>query len=156
MTTMAGIALMLLHPAAAHGPKQPAASPAVHAQGQAAAAVVDAFHAALERGDRQAAAAHLASDALIYEGGGVERSKAEYESHHLAADAAFAQAVRRTLTRRHARAEGGLAWVASESTVKGSYKARAINSVSTETMILRRVGPRWRIVHIHWSSADAK
>jgi ketosteroid isomerase-like protein len=114
------------------------------------------FHAALERGDRSAAAALMAKDALIYESGRAERSKAEYEAHHLAADAAFSQAVRRTVTRRHARLEGGLAWIASEASMKGTYKTRTINSISTETMVLRRNGSQWRIVHVHWSSADVK
>src|SRR5690606_29848204 len=50
-----------------------------------AAEAVDAFHAALRAGDRDAALAVLAEDALIFEAGGAERSRAEYASHHLEA-----------------------------------------------------------------------
>jgi len=147
-------AAMLSVPAAA----QPARTPVsgLPADARAAGAVVEAFHAALGRGDTRAAAALLADDALVYESGGVERGKAEYAAHHLAADAAFARAVKRSVTRRAGRADGRTAWIASEATVKGMYKTRAINSLSTETMVLRRGPAGWRIVHVHLSSADAK
>lgn len=123
---------------------------------RAASAVVDAFHAALGRGDTRAAAALLANDALIYESGGVERGKAEYAAHHLAADAMFAKAMARVVTRRTGGVEGQTAWIASESSTKGYFKNKPINSVSTETMVLRRDRGSWRIVHVHWSSANVK
>ena len=121
-----------------------------------AATVVDAFHAALERGDTARASALLASDALIFESGRAERSKAEYASHHLAADTAFAKAVRRVVTRRTGHADGRLAWIATETATKGTYKDRPINSTGVETMVLEREGKAWRIKHVHWSSANVK
>jgi ketosteroid isomerase-like protein len=114
--------------------------------------VVDAFHAALRRGDTSAAAALLAADALIFESGGAERTKAEYASHHLPADAAFSQAVRSTVNRRAGNANGAMAWVATEGRLTGTYKGKAIDLPTTETMLLRRSGRGWKIVHIHWSS----
>ncbi len=121
-----------------------------------AADAVDHFHAALRRGDTRAAAALLSVDALIFESGGVERNKAEYASHHLAADAAFAAATSQKTTRQSGAAIGDVAWIATEGTTTGKYKERVINSVSTETMVLRRANGAWKIVHIHWSSAKAK
>jgi ketosteroid isomerase-like protein len=118
-----------------------------------AAATVDAFHAALKRGDTRAAAALLADDALVFEEGGVERTKAEYEAKHLPADAAFSQLVPSAVVRRSGGFEGAIAWVASEGRITGTYKGQAIDRLTTETMLLRRVGGRWKIVHIHWSSA---
>jgi ketosteroid isomerase-like protein len=118
-----------------------------------AAAAVDAFHAALRRGDTAAAAALIADDALIFESGGTEHGKAEYAAHHLAADAAFSQAVPSKLIRRSGGGEGNLAWIASEGRTTGKYKGKAIDSATTETMLLRRTPQGWRIVHIHWSSA---
>jgi ketosteroid isomerase-like protein len=114
---------------------------------------VDAFHAALSRGDAKAAEALLADDALIFEEGGAERSKAEYAAQHLPADIAFSQLVAPSLTRRSGAVEGALAWVSSEGRISGTYKGKAIDRATTETMILRRVGSEWKIVHIHWSSA---
>lgn len=158
---MAGLAsfaaLAIAVPVTAHQSKPTANAPGALAPAAwAAAAVVDAFHAALAGVDNGRAAALLADDALIYESGGAERSKAEYASHHLAADAAFTKAVRRTVIRRTGHANDEFAWVATESTSSGTYKNRAIKSNSTETMVLRRTGADWRIVHIHWSSGSSR
>lgn len=120
---------------------------------RSAAATVDAFHAALRRGDTRAAAALLENDALIFEGGGVERSKAEYSAHHLPADAEFSKAMASTVTRRAGNSSGSVAWIASEGRTTGTYKGRAVDQVTTETVVLRRTGRAWKIVHIHWSSA---
>ena len=117
-------------------------------------AVVDAFHAALASGDPRTALDLLAEDVLIFESGGVERSRAEYASHHLAADAAFSAAVGRTLVNRSHGEAGNAAWVTSVETVAGTFRGRAINSRTVETMLLGRVAGKWRIVHIHWSSTD--
>src|SRR3546814_303054 len=102
------------------------------------------------------ALALLADDVLIFESGGAERSKAEYASYHLAADATFSQATAQTITHRTGRAEGDLASIATESKPVGTYKDRPINPIGTETMFLRRQNDGWQIVHIHWSSANAK
>ena len=145
-------------PAGAHEPAVPTAVGAstLEPEARGAAAVVDAFHAALAKDDLAVAEALLAEDALIYESGGVERGKAEYAAYHLPADAAFTAATTRTVTRRTGHAAGSMAWIATESTVTGSFKDRAVDSVSIETMVLRRERASWRIAHIHWSSANAK
>ena len=46
-----------------------------------------------------------------------------------------------------------MAWIASEGRTTGTYKGKALDLVTTETMVLRRSGHGWKIVHIHWSSA---
>lgn len=155
--SVAFAALALTTSAVAHGPKSatPMAGQLPPATG-AAAIVVDKFHAALKRGDTTVAAALLADDALIFESGGAERSKAEYASHHLAADAAFASATTHKVNKRSGSTVGEFAWIATEGATNGTYKNRTISSVSTETMVLRRANGSWRIVHIHWSSASAK
>ena len=121
-----------------------------------AAAVVDAFHAALQRGDTLGAAGLLSEDALIFEEGHVERGKAEYARHHLPADSAFSKSVTATVARRTGGAGGGVAWVASEGRSTGAFKGKAVDSMTTETMMLRRSGGSWKIVHIHWSSHTMK
>jgi ketosteroid isomerase-like protein len=130
-------------------------APAAPLEGVAleAAATVDAFHAALRRGDTVGAAALVADDAVVFESGEAERSKAEYAAHHLAADAAFSTAVSSTTAHRFGGGEGNLAWVATEGRTKGSYKGKPIDSATTETMLLRRTPDGWRIIHVHWSSA---
>lgn len=119
---------------------------------RAAAATVDAFHAALHRGDTRAAAALLADDALIFESGAAERSKTEYAGHHLGADAEFSKAVTSSVTRRAGHSDGTLAWIATEGRTSGTYRGRMLDESTTETMLLRRTGSGWKIVHVHWSS----
>ncbi|WP_426035096.1 YybH family protein [Brevundimonas sp. DC300-4] len=145
-------------PALAHEPGQTAATSVVDVQveAMAAASVVDAFHAALEHGETDTALALLADDVLIFEGGGAERSKAEYAQHHLAADAAFSAAAPSIQSRRLARAGANSAWVATESRTTGMFNGRPIDSLSVETMVLRREAGGWRISHIHWSSHAAR
>ena len=121
-----------------------------------AAAAVDAFHAALARGDRAAALASLAPDATIFEEGGAERSRDEYAAGHLAADIAFSRAVPSQVTRRTGQSDGSTAWIASEGRITGSWKGKAVDRVTAETMVLRQSGDRWAIVHIHWSSAATR
>ncbi|PZO09137.1 MAG: DUF4440 domain-containing protein [Alphaproteobacteria bacterium] len=152
------VSIAMVGPAFAQDPARTAATPIDHVQTEAIAAarVVDAFHAALEQGDTEAALTLLAGDVLIFEGGGAERSKAEYAEHHLAADAAFSAAVPSVRSRRTARAGADSAWVASESRTTGEFNGRPIDSLSVETMVLRLETDGWRITHIHWSSHAAR
>lgn len=122
---------------------------------QEAAKAVDAFHAKLAEGDGATAAALLADDALIFESGHAERSRAEYASHHAGADAAYAAAVPSKLTHRAGFVEGDTAWIVSDSRATGTYKDKPVDRVTTETMILRKTAEGWRIAHIHWSSRAA-
>ena len=154
VAAVAAALLAMAAPALAHDQVPGAAHPATLAGASGeAAATVDGFHAALRRGDTKAAAELMADDALIFEEGGAERTKAEYAAHHLSADAAFSQAVPSVVTRRTGHSDGRLAWVASEGRTTGTYKGRALDRVTAETMVLRRAGRAWKIVHVHWSSA---
>jgi ketosteroid isomerase-like protein len=150
LTAVAATLSLLAPPLAASEPPPNAA--AMSPSAKSAAATVDAFHAALRSGDTAAAAALLADDALIFEAGGVEHGKAEYAAHHLPADAEFAKLVASLATRRAGDSNGDWAWVASEGRTTGTYKGKAIDQATTETMLLRRDGQAWKIVHIHWSS----
>ena len=124
------------------------ASAAAAQQGPAAA--VDAFHAALKRGDSKAVTALLAPDALIFEAGHIERSAAEYAGGHLAGDAAHAAKTATRYMGRRCLIGMEMTLVATEtlSTPIGGGDVR----IGTETMLLRRTGADWRIAHIHWSS----
>ena len=155
LRTAAFATLLVLAPQLAAQPPVAAtgAPAALSSSALGAARTVDAFHAALRRGDTRSASNMLAGDVLIFEGGGVERSKAEYASHHLGADAAFTQAVPSVMTRRSGNAVGAMAWIASEGRTTGTYNGKLVDRVTAETMVLRRIGREWKIVHIHWSSA---
>ncbi len=122
------------------------------AQDAAVEATVEAFHDALAAGDARTALSLLTEDALIYESGGVERSRAEYEGHHLFHDIAFAKATKRETRARSAIAQGDMAVVTSEHRITGTVKDKPVDLISLETLLLERRSGAWRIRHIHWSA----
>lgn len=120
-----------------------------------ASAAVDSFHSALKRGDPPGALALMNDEALVFEDGRVERTKAEYALHHAGADAAFSKAVPTKRLRRFVQVRDNLAWVATESRSRGRFNGSDVDRMMVETMILLRdSGGAWKIVHIHWSSAQ--
>ncbi|QNP41737.1 YybH family protein [Lysobacter solisilvae (ex Woo and Kim 2020)] len=150
---------LLVPPAFAHdpaAPAAPAASVSVDPAAQPALAVVDQFSAALKAVDLARVSELLAEDALILESGGAERSREEYLGHHAKADAEFLKDAHVQVIRRTARSAGSLAWVGTESELHSSKDGKPTTLLSTETMVLKRVGDDWRIVHIHWSSRAKK
>lgn len=119
-------------------------------------AAVEAFHAALSAGSAEKVQALLDPRVLIMESGNVERSREEYASHHLPADLKFMSAVRFRLQRQTGDAAGDLAWVASEASLTGDPGGKPVDLVSTESLVLKKTAGGWKIVHIHWSSRNAK
>ena len=130
-------------------------SPAAWA-GSAAEDVVASFHKALEKGDREAVLALLSENVRIFEQGWVEQSRAEYASHHLDSDIGYAKAVKSEVSNVEVSIDGALAGLMSQSTTKGTYDGKPVDSVGLETMVLRKTGDAGKIVHIHWSSRKAK
>lgn len=123
--------------------------------GKAALEAVEAFQRAMDLGDAAAAAALLADDLVVYEGGHVERSKAEYAEGHLPADIAFSRQVKSEITTSSVRATGDIAVVMQESRTQGTYNGKPVDSFGVGTLVLRRHAEGWRITHIHWSSRKA-
>ena len=119
------------------------------------AAAVDAFHAALAAGDAARAEALLAPDAIVLESGFVE-TRAEYLSHHLAADIAFAREVKQLRSELRVVQEGNLAWLSASTRTTGAYQGRTIDAEGAELIVLARGDTGWRIRAIHWSSHERK
>ena len=115
-----------------------------------------AFHAALARGDKEAALAVLAPKVAIYESGYVEASRDEYARHHLGGDIAFAKTSTRQVLRHSEKIEGNTAIIWEETETTGTSGGKPIHSFGTETAILEKTGDRWVITHVHWSSRKAK
>ncbi|HYJ84010.1 MAG TPA: nuclear transport factor 2 family protein [Allosphingosinicella sp.] len=149
------VMLLALASAGSAAPPEPPTGETLPRPALEAAAVVDAFHAALRRGDSEGALALVADDAIVFEDGRVERTKAEYALHHAGADAAFSKAVSTKRLSRTGHAGGGLALIASESRTRGRFRGQDVDRIMIETMVLRREpAGAWKIVHIHWSSAQ--
>ena len=113
---------------------------------------VAALHAAMVAGDSAAAVTLLAQNVIIYESGGVERSRNEFASHHLAIDIDFASSTSREVLGQTSGTSGDIAWVLSTTSVTGTFRSNPIDSRGTETILLARSAEGWRITHIHWSS----
>jgi hypothetical protein len=110
------------------------------------------FHAALEAGDTAAVKTLIAPELQVLEGGEVE-NRAQYFSHHLAADIEFAKAVPSKRTLVSYTREGNVVWLVSTSTSVGNFRGREVNSVGAELMILSLTPDGWKIRAVHWSSA---
>lgn len=139
-------------PGSAVSEEMPAFVQDIASEAADAVKVVDAFSAAIKAAKLDEAESLLDPGVLILESGGAERSRDEYMGGHAIADAAFLKNSRQVLRYRKARAEGNFAWVATESTLEGQEDGKKVLMLSTETMLLRRTGLAWKIVHIHWSS----
>lgn len=146
-------------PAAAHAhhpQSAPTAGMDIPAVTQDAVAVVEQFGKALAAGDLNTVRTLLDADVLILETGGAERSRAEYMDHHAISDAQFLKGAHSQLQHRRARNAGDLVWVGSESELHATKDGTPLTLLSTETMVLKKTGADWRIVHIHWSSRPKK
>lgn len=118
-------------------------------------ATVEAFHAAMGKGDADAVASLMLDDAIIFEQGGAESSKAEYVESHLPGDIAYSQGMTDTISSRRSVVKGGVAWVMTQGRTTGAYEGKTIDRLTVETMVLKRTRAGWRIAHIHWSSRAA-
>lgn len=118
-------------------------------------AAIKGYHAALAAGDCTAAVALLVPDAVILESGGLE-TRAEYISHHLPGDIAFASAGQSEQGPIQVTVRGVTAWAVSTSTTRGEYRGRPINSAGAELMVLTRTPEGRRISAVHWSSRTVR
>ena len=114
--------------------------------------VVDAFSAAIDRGDRVAALSLLERDVAVFENGFADRSRSEFEGQHLAFDISFASTTERTLRSRRQGGAGDLYWITSLYEDRGTFEGKPVHLSTAETVLLRRSGGRWRISHLHWSA----
>ena len=122
-----------------------------HADSIAVVGTASRFHDALRSGDIAEVKRLIAPDLSVLEGGEVE-NRAQYLSHHLAADIEFAKAVRCERTVVSYALQGDVAWLGSTSTAVGKFDGRDINSAGAELMIMSRAQNAWQIRAVHWSS----
>jgi ketosteroid isomerase-like protein len=125
------------------------------AQSRTPAEVVDAFHAALRKKDTAAALSLLDRGLVVFEFGTADPTVEAYAFRHLPLDMDVAVATRWKLETRRLGGEGNERWVLSTYHVSGKHpNGKPINLTMLETVILRRSGDAFRIVHLHWSTND--
>ncbi len=113
--------------------------------------VVSRFHDALKSGNKHIVLELLADDVMIYEGGKVERSAAEYANHHMEADMKYLSVMQSKLIEHQVINNGNLAISSSRSQVKGEHKGVVVERISMETIVLKKSKGLWKIFRVHWS-----
>lgn len=126
-------------------------APVARQDSAAIVAVIHAFHDALHNRDTATVVRLLASNAQVAEGGGLE-TRAEYLSHHLPGDMAYAASIAREVTAMSVTVSGDMAWAMSTTHSTGTSGERTIDSNGVELMVLARQNGQWRISAVHWSS----
>ena len=118
----------------------------------AAEAVAQAFHAALQHGDRAAVLALLASNVTISEGGHTQ-TRDDYANGHLGEDIAFLKSAKITPVSLGSMPMGDTAMVGSESDIHTTANGKPVAIRSRELLSLKKDGKDWKIVSIQWQSA---
>lgn len=117
---------------------------------------VEAFHRALAGTDQKAVLAFLADDADVFEQGFVDASREEYARNSLTAEMAFANRTKREVQSQQSQSSGELAFVETLSRVRGAFAKDKVDVSDAETMILRKDGAGWKIIHIHRSAHETR
>jgi ketosteroid isomerase-like protein len=116
---------------------------------------VDAFHAALRAKNTAGALSLLDRGLVVFEFGTVDPTVEAYAFQHLPFDMDVAAATEWKLETRRVGGEGNERWVLSTYRVTGTQRdGTPIDLTTLETVILRRAGDLFRIVHFHWSTND--
>jgi ketosteroid isomerase-like protein len=116
---------------------------------------VDAFHAALRNKDTAGALSLLDRGLVVFEFGAVDPTVEAYGLRHLPFDMDVAVATQWKLETRRTGGEGNERWVLSTYRVTGKHRdGTPIDQTTLETVLLRRSGEAFRIVHFHWSTSD--
>jgi ketosteroid isomerase-like protein len=120
------------------------------------AETVEAFHRAMTGPDQKAVLAYLADDVDVFEQGFVDASRQDYARNSLTAEMAFASKTKREVQSQQSSASGDLAFVETLSRTRGSFAKDPVDVSGAETMILRKEGDDWKIIHIHRSAHSTR
>ncbi|MCU7555399.1 nuclear transport factor 2 family protein [Alteromonas sp. ASW11-19] len=112
--------------------------------------VVLSFHKALRDQDKVIAKSLLSDNVIIVEGGRVERSAQEYASHHMLSDMKFLSTLTSELVEHTVKeySDSATSLTVSVNTAESGKIYR-----SYETAVLTKRDGKWKIAHLHWSTA---
>ncbi|HET6806268.1 MAG TPA: c-type cytochrome [Frateuria sp.] len=120
-----------------------------------AEAAAQAFHGALEHGDRTIVLGLLAADATISEGGSTQ-SREAYAAHHLDEDLAFLKQAKVVPLWMGSMPMGDTAMVASDSRILTIENGKPVAIRSKEQLTLKKIGSAWKITAVQWHSAQVE
>lgn len=112
---------------------------------------LESFYGAMKTGDKAAAMAQIAPDAVFLESGRLE-TRAQYEESHLPADIDFEKVVAGKRGPLKITQEGNTAWVIAMTEYDGEFEGEPVAFTSAQLMVLTKQDGNWRIRSIHWSS----
>lgn len=118
--------------------------------------VLENLQMALAKGNKAKVLEVLSPNVTIYESGYVERTRSEYESHHLDADIEFSKTSTRKILKQSEKKEGDMAIVLQETETKAKIDGQEMIILGTTTATLEKTNGKWLITHIHWSSRKPK
>jgi len=113
---------------------------------------VDAYYQALRDQKPALALSLLGREVQVFEHGRLNRSRQDYAAAHLPTDLDSAKRITRELLSRRSGGSGDFHWVASNFREQEMLEDGESGSNATETVLLRRRGGAWQIVHIHFSA----
>ena len=117
-----------------------------------AEAVAQAFHTALQHGDRMAVLALLAPEATISEGGHTQ-TRDDYANGHLGEDITFLKGAKVTPVSFGSMPMGDTAMIGGETDIQATINGKSTTLRSRELLNLKKDGKDWKIVSIQWQSA---
>jgi mono/diheme cytochrome c family protein len=116
-----------------------------------AEAVAEAFHTALQKGDRKAVLALLAPEVSIREGGETQ-SRNVYASGHLGEDITFLKSASIKPLSMGSMPMGATAMVGSRSEIRAMHDGTPVALLSTEMLTLKKTPAGWLITQVEWAS----
>ena len=136
----------------------PAAQPELSREGLTpraapdAEAAAQAFHGALQRGDRTVVLGMLAPEATLTEDGQTQ-SRETYAADHLAEDIAFLKHATVVPLWMGSMPMGDIAMVGSEARITPTRDGKPRVLRSHERLTLKKYGSAWKITAVQWQSA---
>lgn len=118
--------------------------------------VLASFISALSKGDKVKVFEVLSPKVTIYESGYVERTRAEYEAHHMDGDMQFAKTSIQKIIKQTELIEANLAVIMQETETKANLNGQDVIILGTTTATLEKTKGKWLITHIHWSARKPK
>jgi mono/diheme cytochrome c family protein len=111
-----------------------------------------AFHGALQHGDRIVVLGMLAPEVTISESGETQ-SREAYAAHHLDQDIAFLKNAKVVPLWMGSMPMGDTAMVGNESRITTSHDGKPVVLLSQERLTLKKYGSAWKITAVQWQSA---
>ncbi len=136
-----------------------------HAQSRAAndrpedqvRAVVLAVPVAVERGDLEALDALYSHDpsVLIIEGASADVGWKQYRDHHLTPELKAVKNLNYKYSKVAVSVVGEVAWASFDYSLDAVMKGKPLSLTGKGTLVLRKTGGAWKIVHSHTSGRPA-